>query len=259
MLVGVEAMVEEMKLRESMDMVLIQWKNVEESVDEEFVRLYQSHVGTHMWAYVCTRPDLGFAFSTLSRCSSTPTPKHMVAVQRVYRYLHATKDLKIVYRGGLTKYPRLEVYTDVDWAGDKEIRKSASAYVAILARCLVSWSSKRQTTVAQSSTEVEYIAISEATKEAVWIGRLLEELYQPEIYSNPLHCNNQGLIALAKNPENHRRTKHIDIRYHYIREKEENGTIAIDYLPTEEMIADELTKALTPAKMKIFIKQLGLF
>ena len=233
-------------------------KNVNEPADEDFIRLYQSYVGTHMWAYVCTRPDLGFAVSTLSRFSSDPTLEHMIAVKRLYQYLQATKDLKIVYRGGLTQHPRLEVYTDADWAGDKETRRSTSAYVAMLAGCPVSWSSKRQTTVAQSSTEAEYIAASEATKEAVWIGRLLEELCQPEIYPIPLHCDNQGSIALAKNPENHQRTKHIDVWYHYIREKEEDGTIAIDYLPTEDMLADGLTKPLTPAKMKIFVKQLGL-
>ncbi len=106
--------------------------------------------------------------------------------------------------------------------------------------------------------KVEYIAASEATKEAVWIRRLLEKLCQPEIYPIPLHCDNQGSIALAKNLENHQCTKHIDVWYHYIREKEEDSTITIDYLPTEEMLADGLTKALTPAKMKIFVKQLGL-
>ena len=233
-------------------------KNLNKLLDKDFIYLYQSHVGTHMWVYVCTRPDLSFAVSTLSRFSSNPTIKHMIAVQRVYQYLQATKDLKIVYCRGLTQHSRLEIYTDADWADDKETRRSTSAYIAMLAGCPVSWSSKRQTTVAQSSTEAEYIAALEATKEAVWIGRLLEELCQPEIYPIPLHCDNQGSIALAKNPENHQCTKHIDVWYHYIREKEKDGTIAIDYLPTKEIIADGLTKTLTPAKMKIFIRQLGL-
>ena len=82
------------------------WKNLDEPADEEFIRLYQSHVGTHMWAYVCTRPDLGFAVSTLSRFSSNPTSEHMAAVLQVYRYIQATKDIKIVYRGGHTCWSR---------------------------------------------------------------------------------------------------------------------------------------------------------
>ncbi len=106
--------------------------------------------------------------------------------------------------------------------------------------------------------EAEYIADSEAIKEVIWIERLLKELCQLEIYPIPLHYNNQGSIALAKNSKNHQRTKHLDVWYHYIWKKEEDGTIAIDYLPTKEMLADGLTKALTPTKMKIFIKQLGL-
>ncbi len=182
----------------------------------------------------------------------------MIAVKRVYEYLQATKDLKIIYQGGLTEKPRLEIYTDADCAGDKETRKSTSGYVAILAGCHVSWSSKRQSTVAQSSKEAEYIAASEAIKEAVWIGRLLEELCQPDIYPISLHFDNQGSITLTKNPENHRRAKHTDVRYHYIREKEEDGTIAVDYIPKEDIISDGLTKALTSAPMKVFIEQLGL-
>lgn len=97
----------------------------------------------------------------------------------------------------------------------------------MLSSCFVSWSSKKQTTVAQSSIKTEYITALEATKEAVIIGRLLKELYQFEIYPLPLHYNNQGLITMAKNPENHQYTKHIDVWYYYIKEKEENGMIAI--------------------------------
>ncbi len=150
------------------------------------------------------------------------------------------------------------MYTDPDWAEDKWTRKFTSGYIAILAGCHAFWSSKRQTTVTNSPTEAEYIATSKASKELVWIDRLLEELCQPDIYSILLHCDNQVSIALAKNPENHQRTKHIDVRHHYIRDKEKNGTITITYLPTEQMIAYSLTKALTPAEMKVFMEQMGL-
>ena len=139
-------------------------KNIKNPADKKFIRLYQSHVVTHILAYMCTRLNLGFAVSTLSRFLSNLTPKHIAAMQRVYQYLQATKDMKIVYRGGLTKHPRLEVYKDVDWAGNKETQKLISAYVAMLSGCSFSWSSKRQTIVAQSSREAEYITASKGTK-----------------------------------------------------------------------------------------------
>ncbi len=190
-------------------------KNTEAAEDKQLIRTYQSHVGTQMWAYVCTRFDLGFSVSTLNRFSSNPAAEHCIAVKRVYRYLHSTKDNKLVYSGGHQDFPKLKMYTDADWAGDKETRRSTSGYVALLNGSAVSWSSKRQTTVAQSSCEAEYIAASESTKEAVWIGRFLKEVHQVHIYPILLYCDNQGSIALAKNPENHQRTKHIDVRYHY--------------------------------------------
>ncbi len=123
-------------------------KNVNEPANEDFICLYQSYIDTHIWAYLCTHPNLGFAVSTLSWFLSDPTPEQMIAVKRLYQYFQATNDLKIVYRSGLTQHPRLEVYTDANLAGDKATCRSISAYVAILAGCPVSWSLKRQTTIA---------------------------------------------------------------------------------------------------------------
>ena len=144
-----------------------------------------------------------------------------------------TKDYKLVYHSGHRDHIKLEIYTDADWAGDIETSKSTLGYVALLNGTAISWYSKRQTTVAQSLCEAEYIFALEAVKVAVCIGRFLEQLHQIRIYPIPIYCDNQGAIALAKNPENHQQTKHIDMRYHYIREKEEDGTIEIRYFPTE--------------------------
>ena len=138
-------------------------KNLENLADKEFIRLYQSHVSTYMWAYICACLDLGFAVSTLSRFLSNSTLEHMAIVQWVYQYLQATKNMKIVYCNGFTKYPRLKVYTNADWAGNKETQRSTSAYVTMLSSCSISWSLKKQMTVAQSSTKTEFIAASEAT------------------------------------------------------------------------------------------------
>lgn len=154
-----------------------------------------------MWAYVYTRPNFDFTVLTLSRLSSDPTFKHMIPIKQFYPYLLATKDLNIIYHNGLTQHPRLEVYTNANWACNKKTHRSTSAYVTMLASCPVSWFWKRQITVASSFTEAEYIATLEASSEVIWIRRLLEKLCQLEIYPIPLHFNNQELIALAKNPE----------------------------------------------------------
>ena len=149
-------------------------KNPQEPTNKEFIRTYQSPVRTNIRAYICGRPNLWYAVSTLSRFSSNPITRHRAAVKQLYWHLQATKDFKIVYRGGLTEKPGLEMNTDADRAKDKETRKSTSGYIIILAGCSVSWLSKRQTTITQSSTEVVYIAASEASKESVLISRLLE-------------------------------------------------------------------------------------
>ena len=147
---------------------------------------------------------------------------------------------------------------DADWAGDKSTRKSTTGYCFIFGEGAISWASRRQNTIALSSCEAEYIALADAAKEATWLGRLIEELGVQNVYPITLYCDNQGAIALTHNPENHQRTKYIDIRYHFIREKVEDGTIALDFLPTEQMIADGLTKLLPPANYKGFQEQLGL-
>ncbi len=210
-----------------------------------------------MSAYVTSQPDLGFAVFILSWFLANPTPENTASIKRMYKYLQSKKELKIVYRGSLTSTLRLELYKHANWAEDKKTWKLSSGYISILAGCSVSWSSKQQSTVAQSSIEAEYIAASEATKEAVWIGCLLEELCQPDIYPILLHCDNQGSIALVNNSQHHKRTKHIDLRYYFIRKKEEDETIAIDYLLTEYMIEDGLTKTLRPARMKVFVSRWG--
>ena len=198
-----------------------------------------------MYAMTQTRPDLAYSVSTLSKFSSNPSKEHTVAVKRVYRYLQGTKSLTLTYRGDCEL--KLVGYTYSDWGGDKETRRSTSGYVFTLAGAPISWSSGRQSTVALSSTEAEYIAAAEATKEAVWIARFLEELK----ISCDVYLPVQGAIGLSKNPEDHKRTKHIDIRHHYIREKQED-------VPTAEMIADGLTKTLPLVKFKRFLSQLGL-
>ena len=135
----------------------------------------------------------------------------------------------------------------MDWA-DGEDRKSISAHIAKLAGGAVSWRAKKRATVATSSAGAEYMALLQATKESLWIQRLLDKLGRTAENPNIIYTDNQGAIALAHNPEHHARTKHVDIQYHFVRNCVEDGTTRLEYCPTEDMVADGLTKALGPER-----------
>ena len=154
-------------------------------------------------------------------------------------------------------------YTDADWAGDKGTRRSTSGYTFNIGSGAISWSSKRQSTVALSTCEAEYVAQTQAVKEAIWLKGLLVEL--SEMHNNELspsavilYADNQGAIALAKNPVFHGRTKHIDIQHHFVREKVESGDVHFEYIPTEQQVADGLTKPLSRGSFEAFRRALGV-
>jgi hypothetical protein len=199
---------------------------------------YQSLVGSLMYAMTGTRPDLAYAVSQLSQFNARPTSTHLTAAKRVLRYLKGHADLGITYGDDDDS---LNGYCDADW-GANEDRKSISGYLFMLGGGAISWSSKKQSTVALSSTEAEYIALVQAAKESIWLQRLLGELGRTERDHRIMWEDNQGAIALALNPEYHARTKHIDIQYHFIRECVENGRIKLEYIPTADQLADALTK-----------------
>ena len=134
-------------------------------------------------------------------------------------------------------------YSDADWAGDKEDRKSTSGSIFLLHGRAISWASKKQTSVALSTIEAEYVALSNASKDACWIKQLLKDLGRPQDEIT-IKTDSQGAIALTKNPEQHPKTKHIDIRYHFVRDLIEKGVIKLEYCPTADMVADILTKGL---------------
>ena len=149
-------------------------------------------------------------------------------------------------------------YVDADWGSDVNDRKSTSGYMFKLAGGAVSWSSKKQGCVALSSTKAEYVAGAHTAKEAIWLGQLFAGLQQPSTFPIPLLIDNQSAIAIVKNPEFHDRTKHIDIRYHFLRHKVESGELTLDYLPTSDQPADVLTKGLSREKHERFVKDIGL-
>ena len=148
-------------------------------------------------------------------------------------------------------------FSDADWAGDQDDRRSTTGNMFFLSGGAVSWFSKKQATVALSTAEAEYIALSQGAQEGTWLKRLLTELGMSDSPTVILE-DNQGAIAIAKNPVNHSRTKHIDIRYHYIRECVQNGQIQVQYCPTFDMKADILTKPLTRQRFEYLRREIGL-
>ena len=141
-------------------------------------------------------------------------------------------------------------YSDDDWAGDINTRRSTSGYVFQIHGSTISWCSKRQLSISTSSTEAKYIALSSATQEDVWLRRLLENIGLKQKKPSLIYENNQGAIELSKNPKFHNRTKHIDVSFHFIREKVNSKVIKVSYCPTEKTLADIMTKALTKAKFE---------
>lgn len=217
-------------------------------------KLYQSMVGSLLYCAMATRPDIAQAVGAVSKFCAQPTEAHLTAVKRVLRYLSGTKDLALHYQK--SEKP-IVGYSDADWAGDCDDRHSTSGNLFVLGEGAICWASRKQPVVALSTAESEYIALSAAAQEAAWLQKLLSDL---NISPQPIVMmeDNQGAIALAKNPVAHSRTKHIDIRFHYIREAQENGLIQIRYCPTEEMLADLLTKPLPRSAFERLRYSLGL-
>lgn len=201
---------------------------------------YPQLIGSLLWVAQCTRADVSFAVSRLSQFLRDPSAAHWKAALRVLQYLISTKHLRLRLGGNL----ECSGYSDADWAEDRQDRKSTSAYTYRLGLGPVSWKSKKQSTVSLSSTESEYKALSDSCKEGLWLRNLLSELHLRPRSSIPLHVDNEGAEALAKNPSHHVRTKHIDTRHHFIRDCVKRDLITIYHVPTGDMLADMLTKPL---------------
>lgn len=219
---------------------------------------YQSAVGTLMYAMLGTRPDIAYAVSMVSRYASNPTTDHMKTVNRIFSYLKGTIHLQLVYEGELVP---LQGWTDSDWAGCEDSRRSTSGFVFNLGSGAVSWSSKRQSTVSLSTCEAEYKGQTIAAKEALWLRQLLRQLIPQDpshIYATIIYADNQGAIALAKDQRFHARTKHMDIRDHWIREKVTAGDIELQYIHTSKQVADGMTKPLPKDAFYAFRRALGL-
>ena len=212
--------------------------------DEPFdVQTYQQAIGSLTYVSTATRPDIAAAVGVLSQYMSKPSKDHWTGVKRILRYLKGTLKYGLKFSVH-EEEPELFGYSDADWAGDVDTRRSTSGYVFQIGTSTVSWSSRKQATVAKSSTEAEYVALSSATQEAVWLCRLMEDLGREMAAPTTIYEDNQGVIELAKNAKYHNRTKHIDICHHFVCERVVSNEIQVIYCPTGDMIADIMTKGL---------------
>lgn len=214
---------------------------------------YRQAVGSLMFAMVCSRPDIAFEVGRCAQFCDNPGKQHWTRVKRILRFLRGTTSRKLLY--GLSDsshtHPPLETigYCDSDWGGCSDTRRSTTGFIFTLNGAPVSWSSKMQKTVALSSTEAEYMAASDSTKEAKWIRQLLLDLGYKLSSPTSIFSDNHGAILLSKNPGHHQRTKHIDIRHHFVRQEQEHGIIELKYIPTQDQPADMMTKSLVGPKL----------
>jgi hypothetical protein len=205
---------------------------------------YRELIGCLMYSMVATRPDIAYAVGYLSRQVSNPTGRHWTQAKRVLRYLKHTKDLGLRVTRCNPEDFKLCAYVDADWGRDPTTGKSTTGCVLYLGNVPILWTSRLQRCVALSSTESEYVALSECVKDVLWVSRLLVDFGIPCI-KVPIYEDNAGCIKLAKNPVFHKRTKHINIRYHFVRDQVADGTVELVWLPTADMVADALTKPLS--------------
>jgi len=216
---------------------------------------YREIVGSLNYLAVATRPDIAHSVSVLSQFNSCYDESHWKAAKRILRYLKGSLDLGIIYK---KNNKNLQGYVDADWANCIIDRRSYTGYVFVLSSGAISWESRKQRTVALSSTEAEYMGLTEAAKEAVFLRKFLNELGFEKLSEMTLFNDNQSALKLSENPIYHNRTKHIDVRHHFIREVVSSGEIKISHLSTGEMPADMLTKAIGKTKMNICQKILGM-
>ena len=224
----------------------LQMPRSEDEVEHMSKVPYASAVGSIMYAMVCTRPDIAQSVSVVSRYMSNPRKRHWEVVKWILRYLKGASDVGLTFQkdgGGIS----ILGYVDSDYAGDLDRRRSTTGYIFTLVGSAVSWKSTLQSIVALSTTEAEYMAAAEAVKEAIWLKGLVAELSLVQ-QESILRCDSQSAIHLIKNQRFHERTKHIDVRFHFIRDVVEEGTIKVVKVITDDNAADMLTKIVPLAK-----------
>jgi hypothetical protein len=206
--------------------------------------IYRHVVGSLQYCTL-TRPEIAFSVNQLCQHLHSPTSAHLSAAKRVLRYLKGTLDHGLWYTKSSLQ---LNAFCDSDWAGDPDDRRSTSGFAVFLGNCLISWSAKKQSVVSRSSTEAEYRSLAIATTELYWLRMLFKDIHISLFLAPVLWCDNVSALALASNPVYHARTKHIEVDYHFVREKVLNCDILIKYISTHDQVSDIFTKGLFSAR-----------
>jgi len=223
---------------------------------------YREAVRSLMYLMVGTRPDLSFAIGKLSRFVSCYGRENCAAIKRVLRHVKGSMDKGLVFDKNSSCV--LQGFSDADWAGDHETRRSTTGFTFIFGGAAVSWGSELQKTVALSTIEAEYMALCEASEEAVWLNKLVQSVatqgLRTAISGGPINIkvDNSGCIAFSKNPVEHKRTKHIDICYHFVREAITTDKVILEHCATDDMVADPMTKELGKTKHDKHVEAMGL-
>ena len=225
----------------------------EREIQESRSLPYREIMGCLNYLCVVSRPDISFAVSKLSRYLSAYSRHHWNAAKNILKYLITTKDLSLTYSANDGD---IQGFTDADWGGDLETRKSTSGYIFLFGSTAVTWKTKLQSIVAASTLEAEYIAQAFCVREAIWLRKLIKDfgLKQKCI---PIKADNQGSIGLSKDSKITPRTKHIDVSYHLVVDYQEKNYVHIIYTPTDQMLADMLTKPLLRVKFERNVKAIG--
>ena len=218
---------------------------------------YLNAIGALNYLVICTRPDISYAVGCLARYSGDPGPAHWTAVKHVMRYLKGTMDLKLTYSPSNSSYP-FQAWTDADHGGNPDNGRSTSGYILKIGTGAVSWSSKLQNIVTLSTTEAEFIAATSAGTEVIWTHNFFRELGLEIDGPSDIHIDNQSALSVAKNPEHHGHMKHLDLRFFWLRDAISQKVINISYIPTGDMTADLLTKALSRRLVEKHRKEMGL-
>lgn len=195
----------------------------------------------------------------VSRFSCKPTKAHWEAFKRILSYLKGTSAYGITYGSDISNGRVLHAFSDADFAADLDDRRSTTGVVLILNGGPVSWKSQRQSCVSLSTTESEYVAAAEAAKDVVWIRRLLQDLGSDQTKPTILFCDNQSAIKLVRNPQFHQRTKHIDVKFHFIRDLQDEHVVDVVYVNTESQLADLFTKGLDGPRFRKLRNDIGVF
>jgi hypothetical protein len=226
--------------------------------EHDVAKNYPKLVGALLYLSTCTRPDLSFAVYQLTRFMSAPRMAHYKALKRVLRYLKGTVNFGLHYTKNKNAFCKLVGFSDADWAGDKTTRKSTTGYVFMICMGAISWKATGQGSVALSSAEAELVALAKTVQHALWLLRLAETMgfnFQPMTINE----DNQATIAIVNgDTKSSERTKHIGVKYFFVREEIQDGKIKVKYIETTEQSADIFTKALVGASFQRLRTNLGV-